>query len=141
SADPRQVDPAALTFNTRKTASQAQAGAAYAQRFADWTLNATAYGGHRDVRQYLAIPINTQNAVTHSGGVVDLDRDYGGSSLRLTRDASFLDRPLTLNIGGEVERMVERRKGFINNNGGLTDLKRNEDDYVTSIAAYAQAEW
>jgi iron complex outermembrane receptor protein len=143
SVDPKQVDPGAITFNTRKTASQAQMGAAYVQHFTDWTLNAAAYGGHRDVRQYLAIPLATQNAVTqtHSGGVVDLDRDYGGGTLRLTRDIAFLGRPLTLNIGGEYERMAERRKGFINNNGSLTDLKRNEDDYVTSIAAYAQAEW
>jgi iron complex outermembrane receptor protein len=143
SADPRQVDPNAITFNTRKTVSQSQAGAAYMQRFSDWTLNAAAYAGHRDVRQYLAIPLTPtgQNATTSSGGVVDLDRDYGGATLRLTREVAFFDRPLTLNIGGEAERMVERRKGFINNNGGLTDLKRNEDDYVTSIAAYAQAEW
>ncbi len=142
SVDPKQVDPAAITFNTRKTVSQSQVGAAYVQRFAAWTLNAAAYGGHRNVRQYLGIPINpTQIAATHSGGVVDLDRDYGGGTLRLTRDIAFFGRPLTLNIGGEYERMAERRKGFINNNGSISDLKRNEDDYVTSIAAYAQAEW
>ena len=141
SADPRQVDPGAITFNTRKTLSQSQAGAAYTQRLADWTLNASAYGGHRDVRQYLSIPLNTQAAVTHSGGVVDLDRDYGGATLRLTRDVTFLDRPLTFNIGGELERMNDHRKGFINNNGALTDKKCDEDNYVTAVAGYAQAEW
>jgi iron complex outermembrane receptor protein len=140
-ADPKQVAATALQFDTRKTASQNQFGAALAQKFAGWTLNASFYGGHRDVRQYLAIPVATQNAVTHSGGVVDLDRDYGGGSLRLTREASLLDRPLTLNIGGEYERMAERRKGFINNNGSIAGLKRDEDDTVTSTAAYAQGEW
>jgi iron complex outermembrane receptor protein len=93
------------------------------------------------VRQYLAIPLATQAAPTHSGGVIDLDRNYGGGSLRMSRDTTLLGRPVTLNIGGEVERMAERRKGFINNNGDLTTLKRDEDDYVTSTAVYGQAEW
>jgi len=141
-ANPRQVDPGAITFNTRKTVSQGQIGAAYVQRFTDWTLTAAAYGGHRDVRQYLAIPIvPTQIGPTHSGGVVDLDRDYGGGNLRLTRDATLLGRPLTLNVGAEYERMGERRKGFINNNGSIGGLKRDEDDSVASTAVYAQAEW
>ena len=140
-ADPRQVVATALQFDTRKSASQNQIGAALVQRLSGWTLNASLHGGHRDVRQYLAIPLATQAAATHSGGVVDLDRDYGGGSLRLTRDASLLGRPFSLTLGGEVERMAERRKGFINNNGSLTTLKRDEDDYVTATGAYAQGEW
>jgi iron complex outermembrane receptor protein len=140
-ADPRQVAATALTFNTRKGQAQQQLGAAFEHGFSGWTLHAAAYGGHRDVRQYLAIPLATQAAPTHSGGVIDLDRNYGGGSLRLSRDTTLLGRPVTLNIGGEVERMAERRKGFINNNGDLTTLKRDEDDYVTQAALYGQAEW
>jgi iron complex outermembrane receptor protein len=140
-ADPRQVAATALTFDTRKTSSQNQLGAAFAHKFSGWTLNAAFYGGHRDVRQYQAIPLATQAATTHSGGVVDLDRDYGGGSLRLTRETPVFGRPFSLTVGGEVERMAERRKGFINNNGRLTTLKRDEDDYVASTAAYAQGEW
>ena len=140
-ADPRQVAATALQFDTRKTASQNQLGAAFARKFSGWTLNASFYGGHRDVRQYLAIPLATQAAATHSGGVVDLDRDYGGGSLRLTRETTVLGRPFSLTFGGDYERMAERRKGFINNNGSIAALKRDEDDYVTSTAAYAQGEW
>ena len=140
-ADPRQVVANALQFDTRKTQSQGQLGAAYAQRFSDWTLNASLYGGHRDVRQYLAIPTATQNDVRHSGGVVDLDRNYGGGSLRASREISLLGRPFTLNVGGELEAMVERRKGFFNNNGSITFLKRDEDDTVTSTGAFALGEW
>jgi iron complex outermembrane receptor protein len=140
-ADPRQVAATALSFDTRKSQAQQQLGAAFASRFSDWTLNASLYGGHRDVRQYQAIPLATQNAATHSGGVVDLDRNYGGGSLRLNREASLLGQPLSLTIGAELERMVERRQGFINDNGSLAGLKRNEDDTVTSTAAYAQGEW
>jgi iron complex outermembrane receptor protein len=99
------------------------------------------YGGHRDVRQYLAIPLATQAGATHSGGVVDLDRDYGGGSLRLTRESTLLGSPFTLTFGGELERMAERRKGFINQNGDIAGLKRDEDDYVTSSAIYGQGEW
>ncbi len=140
-ADPRQVAATALAFDTRKSQAQQQLGAAFAHKFSGWTLNAAVYGGHRDVRQYLAIPLATQNAATHSGGLIDLDRDYGGGSLRLTRDGTLLDKPFTLTFGGELERMAERRKGFINQNGAIAGLKRDEDDTVTATAAYAQGEW
>jgi iron complex outermembrane receptor protein len=137
----RQVVANALIFDTRKSAAQNQMGAAFAHQFSDWTLHAAFYGGHRDVRQYLAIPLATQAAPTHSGGVVDLDRDYGGGSLRLTRDTELLGRPFTTTLGGEYERMAERRKGFVNNNGGIDGLKRDEDDTVSAAGAYAQGEW
>jgi len=140
-ANPQQAVANAYTFNTRKTANQNQFGAAYMQRFSEWTMNAAAYGGHRDIRQYLAIPLATQAAPTHSGGVVDLDRDYGGASLRMARDATVLDRPFTLSFGGEYESMVERRKGFMNQNGDIGTLKRDEDDTVYSSGVYAQGEW
>ena len=141
--DPRQVAATALTFDTRKSLRQSQAGAVYADRLGDWLLNVSAYGGHRDVRQYLAIPLTPtgQLAATSSGGVVDLDRSFGGGALRLTRSSSLLGRPFTLNIGTEYETMDEVRKGYINNNGSLTTLKRNENDYVTAFSAYAQGEW
>ena len=64
-ADPRQVVATALQFDTRKTSSQNQLGASLVQRFSGWTLDTSIYGGHRDVRQYLAIPLATQAAATH----------------------------------------------------------------------------
>ena len=140
-ADPRQVAATALQFNTRKSAAQNQIGAAYDLRLSDWTLNVSAYSGERTVRQYLAIPVATQAAATHSGGVVDLGRDYGGVALRLTRDTTLLGTPFTLTFGGEYETFTERRKGFFNLNGDLGGLKRNEDDYVSQSGVYAQAEW
>lgn len=140
-ADPRQAVANAYVFDTRKTVSQNQLGAAYTQRLAEWTVNAAVYGGHRDVRQYLAIPLATQAAATHSGGVIDLDRDYGGASIRFSRDATVLGRPVNINIGAEAERMSERRKGFINQLGSIAGLKRDEDDAVTATGIYAQAEW
>jgi iron complex outermembrane receptor protein len=139
--DPRQAVANAFNFNTRKSQAQQQLGAALSHRFTDWTLEASLYGGHRHVRQYLAIPLATQAAPTHSGGVIDLDRDYGGATLRLTRPTTLMGRPFTLTLGGELEKMAERRMGFTNNNGGLGGVKRDEDDSVVSTGLYAQGEW
>ena len=140
-ADPRQATATAIQFNTRKSAAQNQLGAAFDHRLGDWTLNVSAYGGHRTVRQYLAIPLATQAAATHSGGVVDLGRDYSGAAARLSRDTTLLGQPLSLSFGGEYETFTERRKGFINNLGDIGGLKRDEDDDVAQAGAYAQAEW
>src|SRR6185436_17050740 len=100
-----------------------------------------AFAGHRDVRQYLSTAIAAQNLPGSSGGVVDLDRDYGGASLRPTTRAGLLGRPLTLVFGGEYERMTDRRKGFINNFGAIGGLKRDEDNIVSTTGIYGQAEW
>jgi iron complex outermembrane receptor protein len=140
-ADPRQVVAIARTFDTRKSVRQDQLGAAWTRRLPESTLHLAVYGGGRAVRQYLAIPLATQAAATHSGGVVDLDRDYGGASLRLTRQAALFGRPFTLSLGGEYERMAERRRGFVNQNGSIAGLKRDEDDTVYAAGAYAQGEW
>lgn len=138
-ADPRQVDPAAITFNTRKSVSQYQAGMTFTHRVTSSTAFAlTTYTGQRDVRQYLAfaggLPLS-------SGGVVDLDRQFSGASVRVTTDSTLAGGPLTTVFGVETEQMNERRKGYVNLNGDLGALRRNEDDAVTGNAAYAQAEW
>ena len=78
-ADPRQADPAADTFDTRKSIDQKQGGVALEHRFDDDTsLRVDGYGGHRQIEQYLALAGTSPRR--RSGGVVDLDRDYGGAS-------------------------------------------------------------
>ena len=55
-ANPRQVDPAAILFNTRKTVGQQQGGVTVERRMSDdTTVRLTGYTGHRSVRQYLAL--------------------------------------------------------------------------------------
>jgi iron complex outermembrane receptor protein len=135
--DPRQATPVALQFNTQKSIAQDQVGATYKPRIAGGQAEAMFYVGQRAVQQFLAIPVNVQSAPTHSGGVVDLDRNYGGGALRWARDIS----PVRLAVGVEYDAMYERRRGFINNNGVIGALKRDEDNTVNSTAAYAQAEW
>jgi len=138
-ADPRQADPAASTFNTRKTIHQLQGGATVEQKLTDqWSLRGTAYDGHRTVRQYLAL---SGVGLTSSGGVTDLDRDFGGVDLRAVWKGKLGEGPLTLTVGGAWDRQDERRRGYVNNNGNLGDLRRDEDDVVTATAGYAQAQW
>ena len=136
-ADPRQAVAQAFAFDTRKTVYQEQAGATLSHRFGDSRVELVAYGGERWVEQYLAIPLATQNAPTHSGGVVNLDRGYGGGALRYFTDTGAL----RLSLGLEHEAMSERRRGFINNLGIASALKRDEDNEVTSTDLYAQAGW
>ncbi|HWI13474.1 MAG TPA: TonB-dependent receptor, partial [Burkholderiales bacterium] len=141
-ANPRQVAPTAYTFNTRKSVRQNQAGLVYEfETDARNQFQARVYAGDRQVTQYLAIPLNVQQAATHSGGVVDLDRGYGGAGLRWTRALVEGDRPLTLTGGLDYDRQAENRKGYLNNNGIAAALKRDERDIVSSTDAYAQLEW
>ena len=135
--DPRQATPQALQFDTKKSVSQDQVGATYRQPLGAGRVEAMAYVGQRNVQQFLAIPVATQSAPTHSGGIVDLDRNYGGGALR------WFGAPgaVRLSAGLEYDAMYERRKGFINNNGVIGALKRDEDNTVNTTALYAQAEW
>jgi iron complex outermembrane recepter protein len=137
-ANPRQAHANALLFNTRKSVFQDQVGATLSHRLdRRLRVEASVYGGERWVEQYLAIPLAAQAAATSSGGVVQLDRAYSGGAVRFFTDLGAL----RLSSGLEHERMEERRRGFINNNGNAGALKRDEDDTVSSTDAFAQGEW
>lgn len=136
-----QAGTNAIAFNTRKSIGQTQGGLSWDLPLsAADRIEAHVYAGDRQVTQYLAIPVATQAAATHSGGVVDLDRGYGGAGLRWTR-TGVLGVPLTTSAGLDYERMNERRQGFVNNFGVAGALKRNEDDVVSTSGLYLQAEW
>ena len=137
--DPRQADAAAFTFDTRKSIRQSQAGGVYeADLGRAGRISARLYGGDRAVVQYLALP---GDGVLASGGVVDLDRTYGGVGLRWSTSLAAAARPLTLTIGVEHDRMEERRRGFVNDFGVAGALRRDEDDEVANTDVFAQAEW
>jgi len=141
-ANPRQAVANANIFNTRKSTAQTQAGMTWDIPLTGQdTLHARAYFGDRQVTQHLAIPLVVQNAATNSGGVVDLDRGYGGVGLRWSRESQVAGRRMMVSAGVDHDRMAERRQGFINNNGVTGALKRNEENAVTNTDFYAQAEW
>ena len=136
--DPRQADAAALAFDTRKTVRQAQAGMVVeAGSAARGRLDARAYYGERRVIQFLGFSGDTP---TGSGGVVDLDRAYGGVGLRFTRRFGG-SRPLELSLGADLDRLEERRRGFVNDAGRRGALRRDEDDVVSNTDFYGLADW
>ena len=138
-ANPRQADPAAEQFNTRKSIDQQQIGAALDHRFdADMSLKVVGYGGHREIEQFLSL---AGTLPASAGGVVDLDRDYAGASAKLEKRWRFGEQLVVATFGADYDLQDEKRKGYVNNNGTAGDLKRDEDDKVTSTAVYAQAVW
>ena len=145
-ANPLQTTSVATQFNTRKSIDQTQGGVNWQHRFDNEQglveTNVTAYLGTRGVTQYLAIPVATQAPASHSGGVVDFDRDYDGV------DARALLRWSQTNIvlGVNQERQVDARRGYENfigtppnqTLGVQGNLRRDETDRATSTDAYGQ---
>jgi iron complex outermembrane receptor protein len=138
-ADPRQVDASALLFDTRKSIRQTQVGAVHEIALSDRDrLQARLYGGTRRILQYLA---QTGDTPLGSGGVVDLDRTYGGAGLRWSRTLAMEAGTATVSAGIEHDRLGERRKGFVNQFGSQGALRRDEDDHVSNSDAFVQGEW
>ena len=138
-ADPEQVADIAVQLNTRKSIRHLQGGVAYEEKFSEHNrLRAVGYFGDRDVTQFLS---NPSVSFTGSGGVVDLARKFGGTSLQWSHSGEVRGAPLELAIGVEYDRMKERRRGFVNVDGTRGDLRRDEDDTVYSLNQYAIAEW
>lgn len=146
-ADPRQVASVADTFNTRKSADQQQAGLIYDQRIDDAnSLRVMAYYGQRSVTQYLSIPVATQvSQPGNSGGVVDLDNEYGGGDARWTWRDTLAGRPFELAAGVAYDNQEQHRQGYNNFAGdelGVRgDKRRDEIDRVFDFDQYAQATW
>ncbi|MFZ5555747.1 MAG: TonB-dependent receptor family protein [Pseudomonadota bacterium] len=145
-ADPRQAAPSALAFNTRKSVDNRQAGVSVEHALGGGDrLIATAWGGTRDVVQFLSVPVAAQAAPTSAGGVIDFDRRFGGAGLRYVHQADTAGRPLTLTAGVDLERSRDDRRGYENfvgtTLGAAGRLRRSEIDTVTQTGGYLQAEW
>jgi len=137
--NPRQVNPSVIQFNTRKDVVQSQLGATVEHRLsASDSLRFAAYGGNRQVEQFLAF---SGAGALASGGVVNLDRFYYGIDLRWSRATELAGGPFAFTVGGDYDNQKERRRGYTNNNGTAGPLQRDEDDTARSAALYAEAEW
>jgi iron complex outermembrane recepter protein len=142
--DPRQAQPVALQFHTRRSLDNLQGGVVYEQDFsASDSIRTMLYTGTRSNQQYLAIPLTTtsQFAITSAGGVSAFDRNFYGGSLWWTHRMDLLGGPLTVTTGGDYDRANEARKGFLNEFGLQGAPKRNENNSVYSWGGFAQAEW
>ena len=145
-ANPRSVDPVALSFDTRKTVEQTQFGALYERKLnASNALRLMVYAGHRGTVQFQAIPTAPQNNPLHPGGMIELGRDYTGTDLRWTLKSLVADAPLTVVAGLDYDALKEHRRGYQNFVGTTTGvqgaLRRDENNDVSNIDQYLQASW
>ena len=144
--DPRQPQPVAVSFDTRKSVHQDQIGAIYEQAIgANQILSVLGYYGIRSVEQFQAIPLSVQSKSTSPGGVIDLDGNYGGADAHWSWHGSLAQRPLEVTLGGTYDRQNVHRRGY--NNfvddvlGVAGDLRREEQDDVYNFDQYLQATW
>jgi iron complex outermembrane recepter protein len=140
--DQRQAGTGTEQFNTRKSVRQRQAGAVLRGEQDAWEWTTVAHGGARRVVQFLSTPVAAQSAATSSGGVVDLDREFAGVSLRLGQSHAAWQWL----AGVELEQSEETRRGFNNFDdagrlGVVGQLRRDEDTRVRGADAWAQATW
>jgi iron complex outermembrane receptor protein len=149
-ADPYSTDPAAALYNTRKSLEQQLGGLTHELALSDTqTVQVMAYGGHRSVQQFLAIPAMVQAPPTSSGGVVSLDRDFGGADARWSWETEIAGRKLTWVVGTNYDYQNELRRGYNNYIGTLAApeyglqgaLRRDENDISSDLDEYTQATW
>ncbi|HJP98640.1 MAG TPA: TonB-dependent receptor [Rhodanobacteraceae bacterium] len=145
-ADPRQAAPSSITYDTRKTVGQNQAGAVFQQPIDDHQeLRVLAYHGGREITQFLSVPVFAQANPLSSGGVVDLGTQYGGVDSRWSWHGDWLGRPLRATAGTSWDREDQHRLGYDNFVGDALGvvgaLRRDEQDDVYDFDQYAQATW
>ncbi len=145
-ADPRQPQPVAVQFDTRKSVHQEQGGAIYDQNLSSTqSVRALVYYGDRNVEQYQSIPISTQLKPTSPGGVIDLDGNYGGTDLRWSYRDSLAGRPFELTAGTSFDRQRQHRFGYNNFVGSVVGiqgaLRRDEQDNESDFDQYLQGKW
>jgi iron complex outermembrane receptor protein len=132
-------------YNTRKSIDHQQLGATWEQRFGDDRLRVTAYVGNRRVIQYQAFSQGFQAPPSHSGGVVDFEREFHGIDANWSMSRPLLDGTLRSTFGIEADASSDDRKGyenFIGSQLGIQGrLRRDEQDDVKNLDPYAQFEW
>jgi iron complex outermembrane receptor protein len=132
-------------YDTRKSIDHQQAGLTWESRFGPDRLQLTAWGGNRRVIQYQSFSRGFQAPASHSGGVIDFDRDFYGvdGNWRMVRELG--GGVLRATLGVEFARSRDARQGFENfvgNSFGLKGrLRRDEKNEVESLDPYAQLEW
>jgi len=132
-------------YDTRKSIEHQQIGLSWDQRFGEDRLRLTVYGGNREVIQYQSFTRAFQAPASHSGGVVDFDRDFYGFDANWTMSRPFGDGTLRTVLGLEAGKSKDGRQGFENYIGDQFGVKgrlrRDETDDVRNLDPYAQLEW
>lgn len=137
-SNPRSATQRAFDFDTRKEVDQLQAGVVIDHRLsANDTLNGRIYTGSRKIYQMLSFAGGPGSA----GGVVDLDRDYGGVGLSWTKRTRANGLPVNWTLGIEADYQQEHRLGFDNNFGLAGALRRDEDSEADNLDVFGQVDW
>ncbi|MFC5458227.1 TonB-dependent receptor family protein [Massilia niabensis] len=135
----------AKRYNTRKSIEHTQAGATFEQRFGQDRLRLTAWAGNRQVLQYQAFSRGFQAPPTHSGGVIDFDRDFYGADLQWMTVRQVANGKLSTTFGVEYSRSEDDRQGyenFIGNEFGVRGaLRRDEINKLSNFDPYVQTQW
>lgn len=145
--DRRQAITGTQTFNTRKSVRHNQAGLNYQRRLAnDDRITVMVYGGERDVQQYLAFPggdVTRPDGTIQrgGGGVIELDRRFGGGEIGWQRDTQAFNLPVELAAGLTYDYQGEDRLGFVNQQGVKSGLQRDEFNRVDSQDVYFISTW
>jgi iron complex outermembrane receptor protein len=132
-------------YNTRKSIDHQQLGLSWEQRFGAGRLNVTAWGGNRRVIQYQSFSKAFQAPASHSGGVIDFERDFYGVDVNWLDVRQFGGGTLRTTAGIEAGHSRDARQGFENFIGAefgvKGQLRRDEQDEVASMDPYLQLEW
>jgi len=132
-------------YDTRKSIDHQQLGATWEQRLDAGRLRVTVYAGNRHVVQYQAFSKAFQAPASHSGGVVDFERDFHGIDANWYTTQPLLDGTLRTTLGLEAGASRDARKGYENFVGAQFGvqgrMRRDETDDVRSVDPYAQTEW
>jgi iron complex outermembrane receptor protein len=132
-------------YNTRKGIDHKQAGLYFKQRLGEDRVRAMAYAGKRQVIQYQSLSKFVQAPASQSGGVIDFDRDFHGADINWLHVAPAAGGILSTTIGVDYGRSADARQGFENFIGSQFGVKgalrRDEQDTVSNLDPYAQAEW
>lgn len=132
-------------YDTRKSIDHQQAGLQWQQNFGANRLQLTVYGGNREVIQYQSFSRAFQAPATHSGGVVDFDRDFHGVDLNWHDVRGLAGGTLRTTLGLEYASSKDSRQGYENYVGdqfGVRGrLRRDEQNDLSSLDPYVQTEW
>ncbi|WP_313302584.1 TonB-dependent receptor [Diaphorobacter sp.] len=145
-AQPRSVAQGPLDYHSRKNTRQTQVGLTYERQLdASNVLRLMAYAGERSIVQYQSTPMSAQQAPTSAGGVIDLQRSYGGMDVRWSHTTGSAERPLNLVLGLAANTVNEDRRGYNNFDQGELGVKgalrRKERNTLTNVDPYALASW
>ncbi|AVR95326.1 TonB-dependent receptor family protein [Pseudoduganella armeniaca] len=132
-------------YDTRKSIDHQQIGASYDVHFGEQRLHLMLYGGNREVAQYQAFSKAFQAPASHSGGVIDFERQFHGAAVSWRDVRRFDAGVLRTTVGVDYDRSSDDRQGyenFVGNQLGVRGaLRRDENDVVSNLDPYIQSEW